>query len=66
MSKTAVVTGGSRGIGKAISVKLAQEGYDIAINYASNDDGQRLHRKKSLRSESDARSTRLTHLTSPR
>ena len=36
MSKTAVVTGGSRGIGKAIALKLAQEGYDIAINYASN------------------------------
>lgn len=38
MSKTAVVTGGSRGIGKAIAIKLAQEGYDIALNYASNDE----------------------------
>ena len=37
MGKTAVVTGGSRGIGKAIAVKLAKEGYDIALNYASND-----------------------------
>jgi len=38
MGKTAVVTGGSRGIGRAISLKLAQEGYDIALNYASNDE----------------------------
>ena len=38
MSRTAVVTGGSRGIGKAIALKLAKEGYDIALNYASNDE----------------------------
>ena len=38
MGKTAVVTGGSRGIGKAIALRLAKEGYDIAINYASNSD----------------------------
>ena len=37
MGKTAVVTGGSRGRGKAIALQLAQEGYDIALNYANND-----------------------------
>lgn len=34
--KTAVVTGGSRGIGKAIAVKLAELGANIVINYRSS------------------------------
>lgn len=33
----ALITGGSRGIGRAIAVKLAQEGYHVLINYTSND-----------------------------
>lgn len=35
--KYALVTGGSRGIGRAISIKLADMGYHLLINYQSND-----------------------------
>lgn len=35
--KYAIVTGGSRGIGKAISLKLSSVGYHILLNYHSND-----------------------------
>lgn len=34
--KIALVTGGSRGIGKAISIKLGKEGYHVLVNYRSN------------------------------
>jgi 3-oxoacyl-[acyl-carrier protein] reductase len=35
--KYALVTGGSRGIGRAVCIKLASMGYNILINYKSND-----------------------------
>ena len=38
MKKYALVTGGSRGIGKAIALKLALEGYNILIVYRSNEE----------------------------
>ncbi|AKI03157.1 3-oxoacyl-(acyl-carrier-protein) reductase [Hoeflea sp. IMCC20628] len=38
MSKVAIVTGGSRGIGAAISVALKAAGYTVAANYAGNDE----------------------------
>lgn len=38
MSRTALVTGGSRGIGASISVALKNAGYTVAANYAGNDE----------------------------
>ncbi|WP_334031740.1 SDR family oxidoreductase [Alteromonas sp. P256] len=34
--QTAIITGGSRGIGKAIALKLAEQGNNVIVNYQSN------------------------------
>ncbi|MFE0099041.1 SDR family NAD(P)-dependent oxidoreductase [Streptomyces sp. NPDC059009] len=39
--KVALVTGGSRGMGKAIALRLAQEGADVAITYVNSEDAAR-------------------------
>ena len=36
MRKTALITGASRGIGRAIALKLAKDGFNVMINYAGN------------------------------
>jgi len=41
MARVAIVTGGSRGIGEAISVALKDAGIAVAANYAGNDDRAR-------------------------
>ena len=38
MSRLAVVTGGTRGIGEAISIALKGAGYNVAANYGGNDE----------------------------
>ena len=38
MEKTALITGASRGIGKQIALTLAEDGYNIAINYREESD----------------------------
>jgi len=38
MTRVALVTGGTRGIGAAISVALKEAGYSVAANYAGNDE----------------------------
>ncbi|MBA3446882.1 MAG: beta-ketoacyl-ACP reductase [Pseudaminobacter sp.] len=38
MTRTALVTGGTRGIGAAISIALKHAGYKVAANYAGNDE----------------------------
>ena len=35
--RTAIITGSTRGIGKAIALRLAKEQYNVVVNYASDD-----------------------------
>ena len=41
MARIAIVTGGSRGIGEAISLKLKEQGVTVVANYAGNDEKAR-------------------------
>ncbi|MEW9095734.1 MAG: SDR family oxidoreductase [Clostridiaceae bacterium] len=50
MNKVALVTGGSRGIGKGIAIELAKAGYSVIINYRKDEDSAKetLNEVKSL------------------
>lgn len=46
MARVAIVTGGTRGIGAAISRLLHQQGYKVAANYAGNDERAQAFQKE--------------------
>ena len=46
MSRIALVTGGTRGIGEAISIALKKAGYHVAANYGSNDEAAEAFKKE--------------------
>ena len=46
MARTALVTGGSRGIGAAISLALKAAGFKVAANYAGNDEAASAFKKE--------------------
>ena len=46
MSRVAIVTGGTRGIGEAISVGLQNAGYKVAATYAGNDEAAKKFTEK--------------------
>ena len=46
MSNVALITGATRGIGKQIAITLAKSGYDIALNYRTENDELEITKKE--------------------
>ena len=61
--KVALVTGGSRGIGKACAIELARNGYDVAINFVGNEEAASaaVEELKALGSDSQAYKFNVTN-----
>ena len=49
MARVAIVTGGSRGIGEAISLKLKEQGVTVIANYGGNDEKARAFTDRPVR-----------------
>lgn len=49
LEKTALVTGASRGIGRAIALTLGKAGYAVAVNYAGSESAAEAVKMKSSR-----------------
>jgi 3-oxoacyl-[acyl-carrier protein] reductase len=55
----AIVTGGSRGIGRAVSMELARSGYYVIVNYRSNDAAAAETLESSRKAGSDGETVRF-------
>ena len=60
MARVAIVTGGTRGIGEAISIALRDMGMKVAANYAGNEERARASRRWLLERAAEDRSTVFT------
>lgn len=49
--KTALITGSSRGIGRAIALTLAREGVNIAVNYVADEEGKNRNDAEKVKEE---------------